>query len=166
MYVDALKRRISASVDEENALKNIFGLKIDYVGKQVADKVYNLDGCLYKVVCMKYCDCWSYDNGVKFELNFAIVPQSVREAFTLTKTERKLLDAYERDVFEKFTKKPSKENSVLLDKLHRDFYWPLYNCKNCITPVKDFAWMYKLEEITCSTFATNGMIYENGKTLW
>ena len=44
MLIEAMKRRINAAADEQNALRNLFNAKISFIWNKIANREFLIDG--------------------------------------------------------------------------------------------------------------------------
>ena len=160
-----MKRRINAQAEEDNALRNIFGLKIDFIKKKILGKLYSTNGYKAKIVNIKYESRWTFDRTFSLTVYFAAVPQTVRDLYALTKVERELLGRYEKEIFNEFDYRYFKANEALIAKEQQELHWQMRGCKNHIELITTVGWRYTLEDITSSTFVNNGLSYEK-QSLW
>lgn len=166
MLIDAIKRRINAAVDEQNARDNLFNLKIAHVWGRIKNRIFTIGGATYIPVRVHYYHT-NYNDDKKYVLSitFAQRPQDLRTRYKLTDVERKIIKMYESDIYNKF-KIDTNNNKDLIDEIYNgDFHWRLYECKNKIQITKTMEWCYTLDDITCDTFVTNGLSID-GDCLW
>ena len=166
MLIEAMKRRINAVTDEQNALNNLMGAKISNIWKRIGKKQYTIDGRKFVPAQIKWYES-SFQPCYCITITFLCVPSELLKDKKLTDTERKKIREYEKSVFNKFSFDVQKSNlnEVLLDKVHRDFHWELYNCRNKIRVCESREWKYDLEDITSDSFVRNGMTMDS-QFLW
>ena len=168
MLLEAMKRRINAAADEQNALRNLFNAKINFIWNKIANREFLINGRKCIPSKIKWYES-HYNDGNPYVLNisFLVVPSYLREHYNLTKTERSHINRYEQEVFNKysFNSNACNENELLMDKVYRDFHWELYNCRNNILLTESKEWSWDLDGITSAFFVTNGLCM-NSKSLW
>lgn len=166
MLIEAMKRRINAVADEQNALKNLFDAKINYMWEHIERKMYTIHGRRYVPAKIKWYKS-SFEPPYSIDVSFICVPSELLKDQSLTDTERKRIREYEKNVFNEFSFVNYKcyENEVLLDKLQRDYHWEVYNCRNKVRLFESMEWRYDLSEISCRDFVSGRMSIA-GNYLW
>lgn len=159
MLIEAMKRRINAVADEQNALKNLFDAKINYMWEHIGMKMFNINGLMYLPAKIKWYKS-SFEPPYTIDAVFLCEPSELLKCEILTDTERKRIRDYEKNVFNEFTFDVylSHANEVLLDKVQRNYYWELHNCRNKVSLYESRVWRYDLSEISSSGFVSNRMM--------
>ena len=166
MLVEALKNKLDAQAKFNNALRMLFDKKIAYIDKKVRDKMYNFDGTLYRVTYARYSECWAYYKTFDLHLTFLAVPKELRTLYKLTKTESKLVNEYEKLVYNELDPCiDSKKNDDLLGSVFSRLRWDISGCKNNIQLIETREWKFTLDKITDSTFVTNGLRVDDTQLL-
>lgn len=166
MLVEALKNKLDAQAKFNNALRMLFDKKIAYIDKKVRDKMYNLDGTLYRVTHAKYSECWAYYKTFNLHLTFLAVPKELRTLYKLTKTESRIVNDYEKLVYNELDPCiDSSKNDELLDSKFARLRWDMSACKNNIQLIDTREWKFTLDKITDSTFVTNGLRVDDTQLL-